>query len=199
MSISYLDVSFANVTAEECFGLQPSSAQVACSAQHLNITDPPRRVPAAAAARAAARRGAAALPARSCRTPRAPGLRRPCSYYSFEEYPFLWEPITCMLSNVSYHNRIDIPGAHGGGGGGLGCVGRGEGMMRLRPAAGRRLHPHVPPAAAACLPPADNFNWCTIPLKGSDAFLFVSLALIIAACLFGKLSAVWVLVAGARG
>jgi hypothetical protein len=54
-----------------------------------------------------------------------------------------------------------------------------------------------------CLPalppdlPADNFNWCAVPLAGSDAFLFVSLALLAAGCLFGKLSAVWVLVAGA--
>jgi hypothetical protein len=43
---------------------------------------------------------------------------------------------------------------------------------------------------------ADNFNWCSVPLKGSDAFLFVSLALVTAAALFGKLSAVWVLISG---
>jgi hypothetical protein len=38
-----------------------------------------------------------------------------------------------------------------------------------------------------------------VPLRGSDAFLFVSLALLAAICLFGKLSAVWVLVAGMEG
>jgi hypothetical protein len=47
-----------------------------------------------------------------------------------------------------------------------------------------------------CVSPADNFNWCTVPLKGSDAFLFASLALIFAGCLFGKLAVVWVLIAG---
>lgn len=52
----------------------------------------------------------------------------------------------------------------------------------------------APLRSAAC---ADNFNWCFVPLSGSDAFLFVSLALIACGCLFGKLSAVWVLVAGA--
>ncbi len=34
----------------------------------------------------------------------------PSSYYSFDEYPFLWEPITCMLANVSYTNRVDVLG-----------------------------------------------------------------------------------------
>jgi hypothetical protein len=41
-----------------------------------------------------------------------------------------------------------------------------------------------------------EFNFCVVPLSGRDAFLFVSLALLLAAVLFGKLSAVWVLVAG---
>ncbi|KAL4855761.1 Sodium/hydrogen exchanger 8 [Chlorella vulgaris] len=110
----YLDVSFAGNTSEECFGFSPAAMQVACSAQLLNITDPP-------------------------------------SIYSWEEDSFLWEPVTCMLANVTYSNRIDL---------------------------------------------ADNFNWCSVPLKGSDAFLFVSLALVTAAALFGKLSAVWVLISG---
>ena len=52
-------------------------------------------------------------------------------------------------------------------------------------------HPARPPAL-----PADNFNWCSVPLAGSDAFLFVSLALLAAGCLFGKLSVVWVLITG---
>lgn len=38
----YLDVSFAGNTSEECFGFSPAAMQVACSAQLLNITDPPR-------------------------------------------------------------------------------------------------------------------------------------------------------------
>lgn len=55
------------------------------------------------------------------------------------------------------------------------------------------------PTALSPLSPSDaeNFNWCSVPLAGSDVFLFVSLALIAAAALFGKLSAVWVLVTGA--
>ena len=36
-----LSTSYANYTAAQCFGL-PQDAQVACSGQHLNITDPPR-------------------------------------------------------------------------------------------------------------------------------------------------------------
>ncbi|KAI3423997.1 hypothetical protein D9Q98_009830 [Chlorella vulgaris] len=110
----YLDVSYAGYTADQCLALTPPNAQVACSAQLLNVTDPP-------------------------------------SIYSWDEYAFLWEGVTCMLSNVTYTNRVDIP---------------------------------------------DNFNWCTVPLKGSDAFLFASLALIFAGCLFGKLAVVWVLIAG---
>lgn len=43
---------------------------------------------------------------------------------------------------------------------------------------------------------ADSYNFCIVPLKGQDAFLFVSIALLAAAILFGKLSAVWVLVVG---
>lgn len=50
------------------------------------------------------------------------------------------------------------------------------------------------PSSPAC--PPDNYNFCTVPLEGADAFLFVSIALLVAAVLFGKLSAVWVLVAG---
>lgn len=46
-------------------------------------------------------------------------------------------------------------------------------------------------------PTAENFNWCAVPMAGTDVFLFVSLALIAAGVLFGKLSAVWVLIAGA--
>lgn len=43
---------------------------------------------------------------------------------------------------------------------------------------------------------AGTFNYCSVPLRGYDAFLFVALALLAAAALFGKLSAVWALVAG---
>jgi len=43
---------------------------------------------------------------------------------------------------------------------------------------------------------AGTFNYCTVPLRSYDAFLFVSLALLASALLFGRLSAVWALVAG---
>lgn len=75
---------------------------------------------------------------------------------------------------------------------------RGEALARAPSTACRTssTSAHLLPAR----PPltADNFNWCFVPLSGSDAFLFVSLALIACGCLFGKLSAVWVLVAGER-
>lgn len=44
--------------------------------------------------------------------------------------------------------------------------------------------------------PSETFNFCTVPTRGYDAFLFASTALICAAILFGKLSAVWALLAG---
>ena len=37
-----------------------------------------------------------------------------------------------------------------------------------------------------------------MPLSGEDAFLFVGIALLVMSTLFGKLSAVWVLIAGER-
>ena len=49
-----------------------------------------------------------------------------CSIYGYEQYPFLWDPITCMLSNVSYSNRVNVLGgwrrraARGGRGWGWG-------------------------------------------------------------------------------
>lgn len=51
----------------------------------------------------------------------------------------------------------------------------------------------TPPAP---LPPPDDFVWCSVPLSAQDAFLFVGLALLVMSTLFGKLSAVWVLIAG---
>ena len=42
----------------------------------------------------------------------------------------------------------------------------------------------------------DNYNYCVVPLTGQDAFLFVSLALLMGCILFGRLSAVALLVAG---
>jgi NhaP-type Na+/H+ or K+/H+ antiporter len=41
-----------------------------------------------------------------------------------------------------------------------------------------------------------NFNYCTVPLTGYDAFLFASLALILGVMLIGKLSAVALMIAG---
>ena len=43
-----------------------------------------------------------------------------CSIYDYEHYPFLWEPITCMLSNVSYSHRVNVLGVCGGSGPGAG-------------------------------------------------------------------------------
>ena len=43
----------------------------------------------------------------------------------------------------------------------------------------------------------DNFTYCTVPASGQDALLFGAVALLIASALQGKLSALWVLIAGA--
>lgn len=37
-----------------------------------------------------------------------------CSTWSYEEYPFLWEPTICLLTNVTYSQRINVPGARPG-------------------------------------------------------------------------------------
>ncbi|PSC68844.1 Sodium hydrogen exchanger 7 [Micractinium conductrix] len=42
----------------------------------------------------------------------------------------------------------------------------------------------------------DNFNYCSVPLSGSDAFLFAALALLVASVCMGKLQSVWVLIVG---
>lgn len=39
--IMSLEGDYSNYTAAQCFGLQDTEHQVACSAQHLNITNPP--------------------------------------------------------------------------------------------------------------------------------------------------------------
>jgi hypothetical protein len=46
---------------------------------------------------------------------------------------------------------------------------------------------------------ASNFNFCSVPGGGSDAFLFAAAAVLVACCLHfsSSLSAVFVLVAGA--
>lgn len=38
-----LDGDWGNYTAQQCFGLPSFSDQVGCHAQHLNVSDPPRR------------------------------------------------------------------------------------------------------------------------------------------------------------
>ncbi|GFH19668.1 Na_H_Exchanger domain-containing protein, partial [Haematococcus lacustris] len=43
----------------------------------------------------------------------------------------------------------------------------------------------------------DNVNFCIVPDSGEDAVLFVAFALLVAVALTSKLSAVWVLLAGA--
>ena len=45
---------------------------------------------------------------------------------------------------------------------------------------------------------ADNFAYCAVPGSGQDALLFGAVALLIACVLQGKLSALWVLIAGVR-
>ncbi|KAI8463489.1 MAG: Sodium/hydrogen exchanger family-domain-containing protein [Monoraphidium minutum] len=42
-----------------------------------------------------------------------------------------------------------------------------------------------------------EFNWCPVPFGGADALLFVGIAILSAAVLYHKLSAVWTLLAGA--
>ena len=44
---------------------------------------------------------------------------------------------------------------------------------------------------------ADNFAYCTVPGTGQDSLLLGAVALLIACVLQGKLSALWVLIAGA--
>ena len=56
----------------------------------------------------------------------------------------------------------------------------------------RPLAPSVVP-----LLPAESFNYCSVPLTGQDAFLFVGIALLVAALVVGKLAPVWTLLVGA--
>ena len=48
----------------------------------------------------------------------------------------------------------------------------------------------------ARLDSAGTLHECSVPLSGADAFLFASLALVLAGVFFGNLSEVWLLVAG---
>ncbi len=66
--------SFHGCSSAFCAGLPSEDFQVNCSAQNLNIYEPP-------------------------------------SIYEYAEYTTLWEPITCWLWNVTYHNRQNLPGA----------------------------------------------------------------------------------------
>lgn len=43
----------------------------------------------------------------------------------------------------------------------------------------------------------ENYNWCIVPDSAYDAVLFAGVALLVACVVSGRLSAVWVLVAGA--
>ena len=64
---------FHHCTSAFCEGLPAQEYEVNCSAQNLNIYEPP-------------------------------------SIYEYEEFSTLWEPITCYLWNVTYHNRQNLPG-----------------------------------------------------------------------------------------
>lgn len=44
---------------------------------------------------------------------------------------------------------------------------------------------------------ADSYNWCIVPKSGSDAILYAAVAILVGCLVQGKLSSVWILVAGA--
>ena len=73
------------------------------------------------------------------------------SVYDFTNFTAYYQPVGCMLANVTYQDRFRFPGV---------------------------------------------FHFCPVPGEAPDVFLFASLALLAACFLFGKLSTVWVLVAG---
>ncbi|KDD76916.1 hypothetical protein H632_c68p2, partial [Helicosporidium sp. ATCC 50920] len=113
-----LDYNFGNYTYAQCYTIGDEEQQVACLAQHLNVTNPP-------------------------------------SIYSYDHYEQLWLSTVCLLWNVTYSNRVLVHGTLG-----------------------------------------NDFTYCNVPLSAQDAFLFVGIALLVMSLFFGKLSAVWVLVAG---
>jgi hypothetical protein len=64
-----------------------------------------------AAASGGARRAAAACRSRLYLLCRQSGpVPLACSIYSYDEYPYLWESVTCLLSNTTYPDRVDLPG-----------------------------------------------------------------------------------------
>ena len=73
------------------------------------------------------------------------------SVYDFSNFTAYYQPVGCMLANVTYEDRYRFPGV---------------------------------------------FHFCTVPGEAPDVFLFASLALLASCFLFGKLSTVWVLIAG---
>lgn len=73
------------------------------------------------------------------------------SVYDFTNFTAYYQPVGCMLANVTYGDRYRFPGV---------------------------------------------FHFCAVPGRAPDVFLFASLALLASCFLFGKLSTVWVLVAG---
>lgn len=119
----------------------------------------------------------------------------------------------CLAQNVTYGHRVDVPGrAPAGAGAGVAAL-----PHRGRPHRRGRTAPEEVYPRGWCLSashdtrlpfyiftnppchPADNFNYCSVPLTGQDAFLFAGLALLVASVCMGKLSAIWMLVAGGRG
>jgi len=73
------------------------------------------------------------------------------SVYDFSNFTAYYQPVGCMLANVTYEDRYRFPRV---------------------------------------------FHFCTVPGEAPDVFLFASLALLASCFLFGKLSTVWVLIAG---
>ena len=43
----------------------------------------------------------------------------------------------------------------------------------------------------------ENYNWCTVPDSGSDAVLFISIAILASCICSGQLSALYILLLGA--
>lgn len=118
--------------------------------------------------------------------------------YTPEVYPSYYDSGYCLNQNVTYSHRVDVPGAS------LVLQRTAAvapvllvwGVLAAPPSACHPCQLRPFPSLAAA---ADNFNYCSTPLTGQDAFLFTSIALLVAAFCMGKLSAIWMLVAGKRG
>lgn len=128
------------------------------------------------------------------------------SQWNNETYTSYYDEGWCLNQNVTYSHRVDAegerapclqaglwrPGIHAG------CR-HAMSWLQAQDAAAPGWRPRwrTSFARATPPPPAENFNFCSVPLSGSDAFLFAALALLVASVCMGKLQSVWVLVVGA--